>query len=234
MKVKVKYKQTYLPTKRHRKTHTTLLETEVNVKVKEVTDFPVALIVESFQKEPLEYRWSNGLYLKNNAVFTPFSSDDCYYYDKDFTEESVKVSDNLDFVKSELKKVAKDTVIYNGDFWKKAEEPTYAIRTFGLGWGDGTAVIINDYGGGEFNALQKDECMAKAREIAISRHDDEPCVLDSIVVKLPSAVRRNPVEEEKVAKKKLIREIKKEIKALDFENLPIWKLEGIKKKIEEL
>lgn len=90
--------------------------------------------------------------------------------------KSIAVSDNKQAKLNDLKNQAAKFIVFNGEVWEKRPEPLYSFTTFGIGYNDGTLFQITSFTPGYepafyFNALQRDEAIQKAKEVATRRHD---------------------------------------------------------------
>lgn len=165
------YRQTYLPTKRHRIHRERYVEDTINVNITELKEeeFPIAFIVhepvwkETLQDNAVALRTYKGRLYKPVRVFfaglvyggTEYvKSITCvgehrHRYDahhaEDFTEQSIVIEDNKSEVRKEINKTAHKYIRFDGNYWEVCSEPRYVIVTFGLGHNHGsTGLFVDD------------------------------------------------------------------------------------------
>lgn len=201
IKVKIKYEEEYLPTKRHRIPRIREKEEMIKVNLREVMqeDAPLAMIVTDYKsyidengenlfglKDSKYLAIDNHLYSEKRDMsgaldrgpccLTDFIREaerhgDCYYFWSGKTKEEVLRS---------LESFINSHALIDGVIYEKRNEPRYVINTFGLGHNHGgTGMFIeNNYNpniskDSYFNALERDEAIAYANKVAERRGDTE-------------------------------------------------------------
>lgn len=201
LKVNMQITEGFLPNRRCRKIRHRYTDREIEVEIAEPgkKEFPIAFIVHKFDGDITLRAYDGKLWkavrnsdwravkdfeddwtdIKKVSYFLSRSrnySDDS----SEFTEHSVIIEDNFDEVKKKLTEDAEKYLIYDNRVWKPHGEPRYVVMTFGLGHNHGGTALMLDYGynpniGHEryFNALQRDEAIQSAKEVAKRRGDTE-------------------------------------------------------------
>lgn len=137
------------------------------------------------------------------------SSVNCYMllsHEKDFTEESKLLYDNLPSQLEAMRKEASQYVIFDGKVYMECGEPMYVVNTFGLGHNHGgtSLFVTKDYNpnickDNYFNALHREEALEYARKKALGRGDTNSVetlgMFDDIKVLMPEMVHRDPQSE---------------------------------------
>lgn len=220
---KIKYEEEYLPSKRHRIPRIREVEETIPVELRELkrSDAPVAMVVTDYQsyidekgedqfglRETSFHAIDGQLYSEKRDMRGaldegPYSMDlllkaierkgDCYYCWNDKSREGVLDS---------LKEFVASHVLVDGVVYNRRSEPRYVVQTFGLGHNHGSTALFVDYHYNEnigkenyFNALQRDEAIAYANEVATYRGDTDSIGrfdVKNIKVLMPEMVRCNP------------------------------------------
>lgn len=187
------------------------IEKDFDIKIRTVKDFPVAMEVIDYNGKTEEYRYDGkNLYTDDAHIYFPRSP----YENPEFSEDAVILSDDTDDVKKRLKDEAKEYVLYEGKLWQKTEEPTYEVSLLG----DDPCIDVG--ANGKYSALEYSDCLKDAGK--------NPCVLRTIKVSIPEAVKRHPREEEIKEKRKRIKEIKRRIRELG-DDTSFWRIYEIEK-----
>lgn len=223
IEAKIKYQEEYLPTKRHRIPRIREVEEAVEVELREVSrkDAPLSMVVTDYQsyvdengKDAFGLRDTAFLAVKGQLYTEkrdmwgaldkgPLAMEDflrsverygdsyysSYGRDKEGTLRSLK-----EFIDSH--------VMIDGVLYQQTGEPRYLVQTFGLGHNHGgTSLFVETFYNENipqeryFSALQREEAIAYANEIAVRRGDtkDVGTFGDiNIQVHMPEMVRCNP------------------------------------------
>ena len=199
MEVKVKYGyiERYLPTPRCRKYRERDAEKECVASIKEV---PFDKLKPAFDVE--KHMWDPGMHIEENRLY---AYKDClwtlsrysrYHAQKSWYDltpctpeflsrqlvpshfEIKGFQSDTDKIEAFIQQKADKFLIVDGQLYEKANEPMYAIFTFGLGGNHAsTALMIEDSynpnmpSSRYFAANQREEVIAKAKEIALARGD---------------------------------------------------------------
>lgn len=222
----VRYNEEYLPTKRHRIPRIREVEEAITVEVRELKkeEAPLALVVTDYQSY-LDENGNDQFGLRDTTflavdgqLFTqkkdmwgaldkgPVSLDSfveavkkyenrCYSYQSNAREESLR----------RLQEFVDSHVIIGGEVYRQSNEPRYVINTFGLGHNHGGTSMFIEYHYNEnirkenyFNALQREEAIAYANEVAARRGDTDDIGKFgdiNIQVLMPELIRCNPQAE---------------------------------------
>ena len=190
VKVKYEYIEKYLPTPRCRKYRERETEKECTVSVREVPfeDLAPAFDVELHMWDPTMHIEENRIYAHGDCLWT-LSRYSRYHAKKawyDLTPCTAEfLSRQLIPSRYEIGTFQSDTakiefLISDGQLYEKANEPMYAIFTFGFGNNHAsTALMIeNSYNHNipssrYYAANQREEAIARAKEIALARGDTE-------------------------------------------------------------
>lgn len=223
---KIRYQESYLPTKRHRIPRIREVEEDITVELREVArkDAPVAMVVTDYQsyidengKDEFGLRdtaflaidgalysekrdmWGaldKGTYPMEDFLHALERQGD-YYFCRSYNGETGR-----DAVLQSLQKFVDSHVMIDGVLYEEHGEPRYLVQTFGLGHNHGgTGMFIETFYNPNvskdryFTALQRDEAIACANEIATMRGDtkDVGTFGDiNIEVYMPEMVRCNP------------------------------------------
>ena len=230
--VQLKYTEQYLPTPRHRKLRDREVQESVPLEITEVAskDAPVVFRTHGYKSycdgiQPTDYRQFNG------ALYTPLRTCDVMAVHSIIEANTPFPTQGLgDLIRmytvpygltrsreetlTDAAERAASFLLVDGVLWKKTGEPVYKACTFGLGNNHGgtSLMLANRYEVNEwdtdclFNALQQEEAIQYAVEIARQRGDTESIpriqarrssieVLDPSAVKLPS----HPTPEKKLS-----------------------------------
>lgn len=201
LKVNMQITEGFLPNRRCRKIRHRYTDREIEVEIAEPDkkEFPTAFIVHKYDGDITLRAYDGKLWkavrnsdwravndfeddwtdIRKVAYFLSRSrnySDDS----SQFTENSIIVEDNLDAVTKQVKEKAKEYIVYNNKLWKPHGEPRYVVMTFGLGHNHGGTALMLDYRYNSnisheryFNALQRDEAIQSAKDVAKRRGDTE-------------------------------------------------------------
>lgn len=220
--VSFKYQESYLPTPRCRKLRYREAEGTHMAVIKEVPrdEFPIALRFEEFvmQKTPsgrcwIDLHWYDGRLWKLSRYcnihankdwneLTPLDALDWYLRPSSWQvtatlskEKCIECIDNN----------ARNWLLCEGKLYVPCGEPMYGICTFGLGHnhaGIGTSLGVECHYNGNlpsswyFNAFQRKEAIAKAKEIAYKRGDTDSISFienaERIEVLMPECVQADP------------------------------------------
>ncbi len=118
-------------------------------------------------------------------------------------DKSIKLEDNLEQRICELQSKADQYIFSDGKIWEECDEPMYMVNTFGLGHNHGgTGMFIEEHYNSNipaknyFNALEREEAIRYANEVAARRGDTNDIgkfgKLNNIIVKIPEMVKANP------------------------------------------
>ncbi len=221
---KIRYEEEYLPTKCHRIPRIRAVEETVQLELRELSrkDTPVAMVVTDY-KSYVDETGENQFGLRDTPylavdgqLFTekrdmqgsldkgPFTTEQFLHNVKrtaDCTWSWHKNKDRESMLR-DLKEFVDSHVLIDGVFFRKAGEPRYVIHTFGLGHNHGgTSLSVSNYYNENirkdnyFNALQREEALAYARDVATKRGDTESLgtfEVKNIQVLIPEMVRCNP------------------------------------------
>ncbi len=221
--INLRYQEEYLPTKRHRIPRIRDVEEEVTVELREVSrkDAPVAMVVTDYHsfideggKDQFDLR-DTSFFAIDGALYTE-KRDMWGALDKgplsmaDFLREVTRHADSYyssyardkEGTLRNLKEFVDSHVLIDGVLYQQAGEPRYVVQTFGLGHNHGgTGMFVETHYNGNisknnyFNALQRDEALAYAAEVATRRGDTESLGRfdkKNIQVLMPEMVRCNP------------------------------------------
>lgn len=220
--VSFKYQDSYLPTPKSRKFRYREAEGTYSAVIREVTrdEFPIALRFEDFvmRKKPsgrcwIDLHWYDGQLWKLSRYcdlhanktwdeLTPLDALGWYLEPRAYQvsaapskEKCIECIDNN----------ARNWLLCEGKLYVPSGEPMYGICTFGLGHnhaGIGTSLDVECYYNGNlpsswyFNALQREEAIAKAKEIAYKRGDTNSISFiedaERIEVLMPECVQADP------------------------------------------
>lgn len=224
--VPIIYEESYLPTKRHRIPRIREVESTFPIELKEVKkeEAPVALGVLSYQpcvnekgeqdvelREKPYYAYDGNLFVEKRDLYG--GKDLGPYKAQDFFDELSRIGRyrniaerrTFENLTKALQDYADSHFIMDGTIYEKKGEPRYVVVTFGLGHNHGgTSLLIeNNYNDNipstsYFSALERDQAIAHAKDIAQRRGDTESIasigVLD-IKVYLPEMVKIHPQKE---------------------------------------
>lgn len=113
----------------------------------------------------------------------------------EYTEKSVKVSDNSEEIITFITNKTKDYVIWNGVVWERRGEPYYYVTTFGCGKNHGGTGFFIGYGESDygFSALEREKAVAYGKKVALDRGDTESVIgigeYENIEVVMPEMVK---------------------------------------------
>ena len=197
--VKFEYIEKYLPTPRCRKYRTREVKGTCTVTVREA---PIGKLVPAFGVEQYIWgevpSIENDVIFSNEGSLWKLSRANRYYADKSWYDLAPCTSEFLarqlepnryeihDFntdterIKAYIQSQADRFLICDGKLYEETTEPMYVIMTFGLGYNHGgSALMIEDYynpnipSSRYYAANQREEAIAKAKEIAQNRGDTE-------------------------------------------------------------
>lgn len=201
LQIKIRYEEEYLPTKRHRVPRIRKVEEEIAVELREIKkeDAPVAMVVTDYksyrdengqdqfglrdtsfhaidgllfsEKRDMSGALDRGVYTLEFFAHDLERSGDCqcsWPANKRSKEDMLRyVQDFLD-----------SHVMIDGTIYQQKNEPRYVVMTFGLGHNHGGTALMIDTHYNEnlskdqyFNALQFDEAVTYADEVATARGD---------------------------------------------------------------
>lgn len=222
--VEFKYWEDYLPTRRCRKMRQREVSGTYEAHVREITPnkFPVGLRYQNFimkltrpERRWIDLHWYEGElwtlsracdYFANASWEKPLPVD---MLERFLTPRSYDVGPcpDKDACIRAIQKRAEGWLICNGHLYEKSGEPMYNICTFGLGHnhaGIGTSLGVscrynkNLPSKWYFNAFQRKEAIAAAKEVAMRRGDTESIwyieAAERIEVLIPECVQANPQE----------------------------------------
>lgn len=198
---KIKYEESYLPTKRHRIPRIREMEEGVTVELREIRKeaAPVALIVKNYQSY-VDEQGANQFALRDTPYLAfegrLFSEkrdmrgalDQGAYPLDQFLEDAVRVGNctfcwggkGKDDMLAALNAFVDAHILIDGVIYTERAEPRYVVNTFGLGHNHGgTAMFIDRHYNPNiskdnyFNALQREEAIAYANKVAEARGDTE-------------------------------------------------------------
>lgn len=117
------------------------LDVEVTVPIVGEDEAPVAISFEGDQFTPGEYRVYNGeLYVKNNRV----DADGIKSLFEDNYDGARSHEESESAVAIDMQRRANGLLVMGDEVWSKADEPVYAVMTFGMGGNHGsTSLSIN-------------------------------------------------------------------------------------------
>lgn len=216
------YTEGYLPTPRSRKLRYREASDTYSVHIREVDkdEFPVGLRYQDFimklarpERRWIDLHWYEGSlwvlsrasdYFANASWEEPLPIDSLENF---LTPRSYDVGacpDKESCIKA-IQKRAEKWLICDGRLYEKSGEPMYNICTFGLGHnhaGIGTSLGVSCRYNGNlpskwyFNALQRKEAIAAAKEVAMRRGDTDSIwyieSAEDIKVILPECVQADP------------------------------------------
>ena len=196
MQVNVKYEYTelYLPTPRCRKYRSRDAKKSCEAKVKEVkaSELVPAFTVDEYVCPIYEKRhiyafegalWELDRYSEHHARkswydLTPCNEDYIAYLLTPANWEIYKFRTETEKIEEVIHNKSKNYLICNGKLYRKTTEPMYGIFTFGLGHNHASTVLFIEMGYNAnvpssryFAANQREEAIAKAKEIALNRGD---------------------------------------------------------------
>lgn len=186
------YKEGYRPTPRHRKLHYRQVEGEFTAEIQETTaaEAPVVLKVHDHvhyaeDVQEIMYRKYNGQFYVPclRYKYLNYENDAERREQVSATEiaEKITVGGSYDLSSSVVAEMYQENanrfLFIDGMAWEKASEPFYVVETFGFGCNHGgTALMIDRIGHRAdhihtFSALQHDEAIAAAVQVALDRGD---------------------------------------------------------------
>ena len=197
--VKFEYIEKYLPTPRCRKYRTREVKGICTVTVREA---PIGKMVPAFGVEQYIWEETphieNDVIFSNEGSLWKLSRASRYYAGKSWFDLAPCTPEFLacrlepnryeihDFntdtkrIKAYIQSQADRFLICDGKLYEETTEPMYVIMTFGLGCNHGgSALMIEDYYNSNipssryYAANQREEAIAKAKEIALNRGDTE-------------------------------------------------------------
>lgn len=221
------FEESYIPP-RCRKPRTRIVQGEAEYTIKEISliEAPIAMRYpaydfekESFQcgrcvLDSYDYRvYNNTLYRREwEHAFQDgitvgkkwaFLSHLVWMANREYYPRKTNKEDAIAQVQGELSRY----IIIDGELWVRASEPMYVVMTFGLGHNHAsTDLMIEEHGYNPnisseryFNALQYDEALASALDVAAKRGDtnsfDSIRTARKIEVLIPEMVRALPKKE---------------------------------------
>ena len=220
---KIRYQEEYLPTKRHRIPRIREVEEDIMVELREVSrkDAPVAMVVTDYRsyldengkdhfglRDVSFYAVGGRLYSEKRDMWGALDKGPLLM--KDFVREVERhgnclygwVGKSKEEVLQSLHKFIDSHVLIDGVIYREAGEPRYVVQTFGLGHNHGSTGLFVDMGynpniskDSYFSALQRDEAIAYANEVATRRGDTDSLGrfdTKNIKVYMPEMVRCNP------------------------------------------
>lgn len=197
--VKVKHIEKYLTTPRCKKYREREVEGQCTIQVREVSfcDLTPAFGVEQYIWEETPHI-ENDVIFSNEGSLWKLSRASRYYAGKSWFDLAPCTSEFLahqlepnyyeihnfntdtEQIKEYIQSKANRFLICDGKLYEEASEPMYVIMTFGLGYNHGgSALMIEDYynpnipSSRYYAANQREEAIAKAKEIALNRGDTE-------------------------------------------------------------
>lgn len=197
--VKFEYIEKYLPTPRCRKYRTREVKGICTVTVREA---PIGKLVPAFGVEQYIWEETphieNDVIFSNEGSLWKLSRASRYYAGKSWFDLAPCTPEFLacrlepnryeihDFntdtkrIKAYIQSQADRFLICDGKLYEETTEPMYVIMTFGLGCNHGgSALMIEDYYNSNipssryYAANQREEAIAKAKEVALNRGDTE-------------------------------------------------------------
>ena len=223
IEAKIKYQEEYLPTKRHRIPRIREIDETVMFELREIKkdDAPVAMIVTDY-KSYLDENGNDNFGLREipfHAIEGQLYSekrdmwgalDKGTFPLKSFISEVERhgnclygwVGKSKEEVLRSVNAFITSHVMIDGIIYEQKGEPRYVINTFGLGHNHGGTGMFISYGynpniseSNYFNALQRDEAIAYANEVAARRGDTDSVGkfgAENIRVFMPELIRCNP------------------------------------------
>jgi len=94
-------------------------------------------------------------------------------------ETAIVVNDNLKTHVKELKKFARQFVVFKNTLWEETPEPMYTFYTFGFGGGHGSMCVSVDYFHSQnryWHADQRDQVIKTALEVAKIRNEPDDVI----------------------------------------------------------
>lgn len=222
VKVPFDYWEGYLPTPRCRKLRYREVKGEHTAVIREVasSEFPVAIRFEEFvmQKNNSGRQWISLHWFDNRLwklsryrqlhsgkswdELTPLDTIGWYLKPKSY---QVTATPSKERCIECIDEQAKDWLYCDGKLYVPSGEPMYNICTFGLGHnhaGIGTSLGVECHYNGNlpsswyFNAFQREQAMAKAKEIAYRRGDTNSISYiehaENIEVLMPECIKADP------------------------------------------
>ena len=217
--VEIKYTERYLPSRRHRKLRERDVNETVELTIKEMPKNDLKLAMKTTTYEILNgnfglydrnyFAYNGSLYIRaekqyganllGNLTIDEFKRDHSLSWA--WCKDREDTIDNLQW---EMDKY----ILCDGEeLYKRISEPRYVYQTFGLGHNHGgTSVFIENHYNSNipathyFNALEREKCIEKAINTAVSRGDTEsiPEIKDcklNIEVYMPEMVKCQPTLE---------------------------------------
>ena len=214
IQIEYQYQEAYLPSKRHRKPRLRDASGVMTVEVPEIAkaSAPIAFLVHKISKdEPTDFRLWNGRLWKPVLWRERLSrAEGLYPVDALVTDIQYRMpypsAIGKEPVEQEKRQYAERHVIIDGVVYEQAKEPRYVVITFGLGHNHGGTSMFVEYCYNSnisknryFNALDREQAVELAKNIATSRGDtdDLPRIgtTCNIEVLIPDAVHCNPQKE---------------------------------------
>ncbi len=219
IQIEYQYQEAYLPSKRHRKPRLRDASGVMTVEVPEIAkaSAPIAFLVHEISKDkPTDFRLWNGqlwkpvLWRERRAraeglypVAALIKDIQCRM---PYFSALVKNPIGKDPVEQAKRQYAERHVIIDGIVYEQTKEPQYVVMTFGLGHNHGgTSMFVEqEYNPNickdrYFNALEREQAVELAKNIAISRGDTNDLsrieTTCNIEVLIPEAVHCNPQKE---------------------------------------
>ena len=214
IQVEYQYQEEYLPSKRHRKLRLRDASGVMTVEVPEIAkaSAPIAFLVHEILKDkPTDFRLWNG------QLWKPVLWSERLARAEGLYSVGALVTDiqhrmpytsaiGKEPVEQEKRQYAERHVIIDGVVYEQAKEPRYVVITFGLGHNHGgTSMFVEQWYNPNiskdryFNALEREQAVELAKNIATSRGDtdDLPRIgtTCNIEVLIPDAVHCNPQKE---------------------------------------
>lgn len=157
--------------------------TTVNIKEVQHSDLKLAFVVRDFYSEDVIFSYKNKLFKKvykeaENET-SPMLIEDLMKYFERFSRIDYNTQTS-DEIKKELRETARSYLIVGGCVFEQIGEPRYCIYTFGLGHNHGSTHFTvthsfnpNIHQSRYFNALEYEDAVKTAKEIALKRGDTE-------------------------------------------------------------
>lgn len=219
--VKVRYQESYLPTKRHRIPRFREAEETVSFELREIqkTDASLAMVVTDY-KSYLDESGTNQFGLVDTPIFAV--GEQLYTQKKDMSgaldrgpytldalikdihghAERWYTSSTKEDAIQDLRAFIDSHLLIDGQVFRETAEPRYVINTFGLGHNHGGTAMFVSFGynpnissSNYFNALQRDEAISYANAVAERRGDTLSVGTfdkENIAVYMPKLIRCNP------------------------------------------
>ena len=210
MKCTKKTEQHFLPSARCRSPRTRWVDQDYQIELRTLTpeEFPVAMIVTSgiaHHREDVRV-YEGVLYRKNERYEKPEDTMRCLGDDWGKRENPEYVPDRsvvletlTQVVESSIADIEREFVVYDGSVWHPSTEPRYTIQeSGGYTW---LTVDWDSYRSrypDTFNAMQRDEAIARCRNMARDFGRPRPVeeiadTSDNIEVLLPETIQFDPV-----------------------------------------